>query len=151
MLASVSYAERAGARKFITTLGATVTEPLIRAVAAWFRQESGTAGKVLGNNPFNIRPGAATKLSNGTRKVGNGVFLTFPNLTVGFQAAAVVLASTGGSYGYDHVIAAVKRGDAVGFLAKLAESSWSATHYGIEPICARSAHNHLVAVFEQIP
>jgi len=151
MLASVSYAERAGARKFITTLGATVTEPLIRAVAAWFRQESGTASKVLGNNPFNIRPGAATKLSNGTRKVGNGVFLTFPNLTVGFQAAAVVLASTGGSYGYDHVIAAVKRGDAVGFLAKLAESSWSATHYGIEPICARSAHNHLVAVFEQIP
>jgi hypothetical protein len=152
MLAAMSTAERAGARKFITTLGGTVTENMMKAVTAWFRQESGSVAKVIGNNPFNIRPGAATKLSNGLRTVpGNGVFLTFPSLAVGFQAAAVVLAASGGTYGYDHAIAALKRGDPIGFLAKLAESSWCASHYGIEPICARSKHNHLVAVFGQIP
>ena len=152
MLAAMNAAERAGARKFVTTLGGTATEAMMRAVTAWFRQESGSVAGVLGNNPFNIRPGAATKLSNGTRPAaGNGVFLTFPSLTVGFQAAAVVLASSGGTYGYDHAIAALKRGDSIGFLAKLAESSWCASHYGVEPLCARSAHNHLVAVFEKIP
>jgi hypothetical protein len=151
-MGAMIVAEKAGATRFITTLGGTPTTEMLRAVTAWFRQESGSVAKVIGNNPFNIRPGAATKLSNGTRAVpGNGTFLTFPSLTVGFQAAAVVLLASGGTYGYDHAIAALRRGDAIGFLAKLAESSWCATHYGVEPMCSRSAHNHLIAVFEKIP
>jgi hypothetical protein len=152
MLAAMSTAEKAGATRFITTLGGTPDVPMLRAVTAWFRQESGSVAKVIGNNPFNIRPGAASRLSNGTRTVvGNGTFLTFPSLAIGFQAAAVVLLASGGTYGYDHAIAALKRGDEVGFLAKLAESSWCATHYGVVPVCARSTHNHLIAVFEKIP
>jgi len=149
MLAAMTLPERAGATKFILTLGGVADMPMMRAVTAWFRQESGSVSRVIGNNPFNIRPGAATYLSNGTREVtGNGIFLTFPTLAIGFQAAAVVLKSSGATYGYDHAIASLRRGDEIGFLANLALSSWCATHYGVDP---RSTQNHLVALFSQIP
>jgi len=153
MLAAMTVPERTGATKFILTLGGKADRPMMRAVTAWFRQESGSVKKVIGNNPFNIRPWWASYLADGRRVVpGNGLqdmgFLTFPTLEIGFQAAAVVLLKGGASFGYGHVVASLRRGDEVGFLANLALSSWCATHYGVDP---RSDKNHLVALFNQIP
>lgn len=62
---------------------------LIMAVAAWFMQESGGIGKVIGNNPFNIRE---SPLQSGTRQTrGNGNFAVFSSLAKGFEAAAYLL------------------------------------------------------------
>ena len=130
---------------------------LIAAIGAWFRQESGGVQNVIGNNPFNIRPGMVSFMSNGYRvsKNGNGRFLTFATLTRGFEAAAYLLMHANKAYGYQLALNSLKHGGndaAVGFLAALAMSSWDAAHYGannwIEAYSAK--HNHLLRVYAGI-
>jgi hypothetical protein len=146
-----SAAEVRAAQAFLRYVGAPSTDNhLILAVVAWFRQESGSLAKVIGNNPFNIRPGVASKLSNGVRKSsGNGYFLTFSTLDQGFEAAALVLKSLAPSYGYGLVLSALRRGDPIDFLVALAMSSWDAGHYGVtardNPADVRA--NHLLRVY----
>jgi hypothetical protein len=147
-MAVASVAEVKGAQAFLRYLGANWHDnQLIIAVVSWFRQESGSIKNVIGNNPFNIRPGVATKLASGVRKSknGNGYFLIFPDLETGFRAAALVLKSLAPAYGYGLVIAAVKRGDAVDFLNALAMSSWDAAHYGYDG--KNNSTNHLLQVY----
>jgi hypothetical protein len=137
------------ARRFLRVFGAdTRNNDLVLAVVAWFRQESGSVSRVIGNNPFNIRPGAASKYASGTRRGRVGGFLTFTTFDRGFMAAAVVLRALAPAYGYGLVIKAARAGDPIGFLAALARSSWSSSHYGARnAVVARTPTNHLVAVY----
>jgi len=130
---------------------------LIAAVGAWFRQESGGIKNVIGNNPFNIRPGMVSFMSNGYRvsKNGNGRFLTFATLTKGFEAAAYLLMHANKAYGYQLAIAALKHEGntaAVDFLAALAMSSWDAAHYGANnwTQAYSGSRNHLLRVYASI-
>jgi hypothetical protein len=138
-------AEIAGARAFLRVVGADTRNPaLVRAVVAWFRCESGSVSRVVGNNPFNIRPGVASKYANGTRRGRVGVFLTFRTLPRGFMAAGVVLKALAPSYGYGTVLRRLREGNAEGFLFALARSSWDAGHYGLP------ASNRLREVYRMI-
>jgi hypothetical protein len=133
-VAIASAKETQAAQAFLRYAGAdSHNNYLILAVVAWFHAESGGLSGVIGNNPFNIRPGIASKLSSGYRvsKNGNGRFLIFPTLDAGFRAAALVLTALAPSYGYGLVLKALKRGSAVDFLVALALSQWDAGHYGV--------------------
>lgn len=144
-----TFAEKYGARAFLRYLKAPESLLMQYAVVAWFRQESGSVAKVIGNNPFNIRPGAATIYASGVREGPGGKFLVFRTLSRGFLAAAVVLKALSPGYGYDHVIAAARRGNPMQFLGALGNSSWSATHYGvISRAFPQGMDNHLVVVYK---
>lgn len=147
-----SAKEVEAAQAFLRYVGAdSHNNYLILAVVSWFYQESGGLSRVIGNNPFNIRPGIASKLSSGVRRSrnGNGFFLIFPNLDTGFRAAALVLKALSPSYGYGLVVQALRRGSAVDFLVALAMSSWDAGHYGVtgSDNPADPRQNHLLAVY----
>ena len=105
---------------------------LIAAVAAWWYQEGRSS---IGNNPFNIRPGMVSFMASGVRSTKDrGKFLIFSTLAKGFEAAAYLLMHARKSYGYGLAIAALKNGGnqaAVDFLAAMAMSSWSGSHYGV--------------------
>jgi hypothetical protein len=155
MLAKPNTAEILGAQTFLRTLGADYKNRyMIKAVIAWFRQESGGVSKVLYNNPFNIRPGVATKYSYGTWQGRVGSFLKFSSLSKGFAAAAMTLRAIAPAYGYGTVITAAKSGNATRFLAALALSGWDGTHYGVDMNHREEAFttkNHLRDVYNQIP
>jgi hypothetical protein len=139
-------AEIAGARAFLRVAKADTTNPeLVRAVVAWFRCESGSVSRVVGNNPFNIRPGVASKYACGVRKGRVGVFLVFASLPRGFMAAAAVLMALAPRYGYGTVLRRLRAGNATGFLDALARSSWDAGHYGLPE------RNRLREVYRLIP
>lgn len=128
---------------------------LLTAVVAWMRQESGGLSRVIGNNPFNIRPGMTSFLSNGVRRSrnGNGYFLTFASLERGAQAAAYLLMNGSRAYGYYLAVNAARRmngGQQVGldFLTALALSSWDAAHYGAPD--GNPQKNNLVRVWVSI-
>ena len=130
---------------------------LISAVGAWFYQESGGAKRVIGNNPFNIRPGMVSFMANGVRvsRNGNGKFLVFASLTKGFEAAAYLLMHANKAYGYQLALNALKNGGnqaAYDFLAALAMSSWDAAHYGAHDwvTAYNPATNHLLRVYASI-
>lgn len=153
MLAKPSLAEIRGAQMFLRVLGADYRNRLmVKAVIAWFRQESGGISKVIRNNPFNIRPGVASPYANGIWRGRVGVFLSFSTLSKGFAAAAIVLKALAPRYGYGTVIIAARSGNPIRFLAALARSSWDATHYGTTTSAnAMTTRNHLVALYRQIP
>ena len=146
MLPTPIVAEIRGAQMFLRKLGADWHDPhMAKAVIAWFRQESGSVAKVIGNNPFNVRPGAASKYANG---VTSANYLVFPTLNRGFGATAAVLLNGR----YNRVVRAARNGDAIGFLAALARSPWSASRYGVRTYAeARTTTNHLVAVYAALP
>jgi hypothetical protein len=144
----VTPIESSCARAFLVKIGAPETTDMIRAVTAWFRQESGSVAKVIDFNAFNVRPGAADSISTGVRP---GNFLKFRNLTAGFLAAAMVLVDLSPRFGYGTVLLRARRGnDPLGFLAALAASSWSASHYGwaAGKDGRTAAGNHLVSVYD---
>lgn len=147
---TATVSEVKGAQAFLRAIGADWhSKLLIVAVVAWFRQESGSVKGVIGNNPFNIRPGVASSLASGRRRSsGGGWFLVFPDLETGFIAAAKVLMSLAPSYGYGLVIAALKAGRPVDFLVALALSSWDQAHYG-GVANAATIGNHLIKLYSQ--
>ncbi len=136
---TVSYAETIAIQAFLGYLSKNYSKSinakdtfLIAAVSAWFHQESGGLGSVIGNNPFNIRK---SPLQSGTRlsRNGNGHFAVFASMAKGWEAAAYLLMVGNKAYGYQIALNALKRGGnqaAVDFLAALAMSSWDAAHYG---------------------
>ena len=156
-MAVASEQEVIGAQSFLRAIGADATDNnLAVAVVSWFRQESGSIDRVIGNNPFNIRPGVTSSMASGVRQTGSiGSFLIFPDLATGFAAAATLLKALAPSYGYGAVIKAAQSGDAVSFLAALALSSWDAAHYGVTwrgssqggTSNARTLANHLLGVY----
>jgi hypothetical protein len=137
-----------GARAFLRYLGAPETREMQTAVVAWFRQESGSVAKVIGNNPFNIKAGSASYLSVGERRGG---FLMFPSLARGFKAAAIVIEDLAPSYGYGTVILAALSGNPLRFLGALANSAWSESHYGVQNRAfPMGMDNHLVVVYREL-
>ena len=131
---------------------------LVSAVVAWLRQESGGLDRVIGNNPFNIRPGMTNIFRSGVRQSrnGNGYFNIFPNLDAAAKATAYLLMHGSRTYGYYVVVAAAQRAvslkdqkalnaQALDFLTALANSSWDAAHYGYDKKDPRT--NHLVRVW----
>lgn len=153
-----SRQETRGAEAFLRYLGDDWhNKALVLAVVAWFRQESGSISKVVGNNPFNIRPGVATKWSSGVRRSkrpGGGYFLIFPDLDTGFRAAALVLKTLAPSYGYGQVLKALKdtsKNAPLYFLGALAMSKWDSAHYGV--LTAENQftlQNHLIVVYQTL-
>ena len=169
-------AETTFAQAFIKQLGGDINNVyLITAVVAWMRQESGGLSKVVGNNPFNLRPGRDdARFRSGTRKSkkGNGTFSVYASLAKGAQAAANRLISAGSDYrGYDAIVAAARgkysqrvedqQKQARDFLKGVAMSKWDASHYGAiihqkiedgryEDIYQES-WNHLIKVWQNIP
>ena len=152
MLVKPNAQEIAGAQTFLRALGADYkSRYMVKAVIAWFRQESGSIARVYYNNPFNIRRGAASPYSIGER---TGGFLNFATMSKGFGAAAIVLQRVGPAYGYGTVITAAKSGNPGRFLAAVALSGWDQTHYGVDMAHREEAFttkNHLRAVYNQIP
>lgn len=146
MAITIPYAEVKAVQGFLTYLNKNYSKQidprdtfLIAAVSAWFRQESGGLSRVIGNNPFNIRNSPLQSSQRVTSS--NGRFSVFSTMERGFAAAAYLLMHGGFGagakdqdvFGYRLAINALKRGGnqgAVDFLAALAMSSWSATHYG---------------------
>jgi len=138
-------AEVGFAQAFLKQLGGDYNNVyLITAVVAWMRQESGGLSKVIGNNPFNLRPGKDDeRFRSGTRKTrnGNGFFSVYSSLAKGAQAAANRLLSAGADYrGYAAIVAATRGNyskvqadqalQARDFLKAIALSKWNASHYG---------------------
>ena len=155
MLPRPNTAEILGAQTFLRVLGADYKNRyMVKAVVTWFRQETGGVSKVIHNNPFNIRPGVASKYSDGTWQGRVGTFLSFSTLSKGFAACAIALRSMAPYYGYGTVIIAAKSGNATRFLAALALSNWDGTHYGVDMNHREEAFttkNHLRDVYNQIP
>jgi len=168
MAITIPYAEVKAVQGFLTYLNkhySKLIDPkdtfLIAAVSAWFRQESGGLSRVIGNNPFNIRN---SPLQSSQRKTSsNGVFSVFATMEKGFAAAAYLLMHGGWGvkakdsdlFKYRLAINALKQGGnqgAVDFLAALAMSSWSATHYGASTWLAAydAKKNHLLRVYLSI-
>jgi len=152
MLVKPNAQEIAGAQVFLRALGADYkSRTMVKAVIAWFRQESGSIAKVYYNNPFNIRKGVASPYSSGIR---DGGFLKFATMSKGFGAAAIVLQRVGPGYGYGTVITAAKSGNPGRFLAAVALSGWDESHYGVDMNHREQAFttiNHLRALYNQIP
>lgn len=160
-LNTVSYAETLAIKAFLGYLHKHYSKSinaqdtfLISAVSAWFHQESGGLKNVIGNNPFNIRPGMVSFMSNGYRvsTKGNGKFLTFATMAKGFEAAAYLLMHANKAYGYQLALNALKHSGneaAVNFLAALAMSSWDAAHYGANDWLQAydPKQNHLLRVY----
>lgn len=157
----VSYAETQAIQAFLTYLNKHFSKSinpkdtfLIIAVSTWFHQESGGLKNVIGNNPFNIRPGMTSFMSNGYRvsKNGNGKFLTFATIAKGFEAAAYLLIHGNKAYGYQLALNAMKKGGNQGafeFLAAMAMSSWDGAHYGAAnwQEAFDPKQNHLLALY----
>src|SRR5512146_2795570 len=141
------------ATPFLQALGAKVTPQMKAAVTAWQTQESGA--HVTGNNPWNLHVGAPCSATAregvkgyphsqplhsstipgliGNRYAGPGdrnvaIFDTPAHRSA--AAARNLLGPNAKTYGYDHVVAAARAGDPIGFLNALARSSWSAGRYG---------------------
>lgn len=137
--------EVAGAIAFLQYLHADWhNNYLILAVVAWLHAESGGLKNVIGNNPFNLRPGKDDlKFRSGIRrsKKGNGYFSVYKSMEAGFRAAANRLLTLRAKYGYGLIVtsaqavrgntAAEQQSVAQDFLYAIALSAWDASHYGI--------------------
>lgn len=138
--------EVAAAQAFLRFLGANWrSNLLIIAVVAWMRQESGGLSHVIGNNPFNLRPGADDAMyRSGIRKSknGNGHFSVYATLENGLVATANRLLKAGNDWrGYGLIVRAARAGSPVDFLTAIALSAWDAGHYGLPK------DNHLLRVY----
>lgn len=150
----VTAPEVTAARAFIKAIGGNVNNySLITAVVAWLHAESGGLGGVIGNNPFNLRPGADDKsLRTGIRrsKKGNGYFSTYRTIENGMIAAARRLIALGGMpYGYQAIVIAARAGNVQDFLMAIALSAWDGGvdwtkggHYGLK----KDANGHVYGI-----
>jgi len=136
---------------------------LITAVVAWLRQESGGLSRVIGNNPFNLRPGADdARFRSGIRtsRNGNGRFSMYATLAKGAQAAANRLLKAGNDYrGYAPIVKAVRGNyskrpedqqlQARDFLKAVAMSKWDASHYGAVTYTYGPYNTHMPVYHEE--
>jgi len=137
-------AEVKAAQAFLKAIGASPTNTdLIYAVVSWMRQESGSLKNVVGNNPFNLRPGKDIdeKLIAGIRKSGNGRFLIFKSLEDGLIATAQRLLRAGNDWrGYGLVVRALRHGSSLDFITAISLSAWDAAHYGYKAPDVTTSH-----------
>jgi len=111
------------ATKLLQDLNAPVNTATVRAVAIWLAFESGST--IAGNNPWNIHgTGNCGYRMADTPLAKVAVYCTIDD---GVAASARLLSNS--SY-YTAVVAALRKGDVVGFFWALVKSPWSASHYG---------------------
>jgi hypothetical protein len=111
------------ARQLVTQLGGNGSDKnIVRAVAIWLRFESG--GTILGNNPWNMRPGNEKACTKGTDAKG---FVVYCSLQDGITATAQRLSN--GKHGYPAIKTAIRSGSPVHFFTALAASAWDGNHY----------------------
>jgi hypothetical protein len=144
--------ETIAAQAFLRAIGANwQNNDLIYAVVAWMRSESGSLKRVIGNNPFNLRPGRdiSPDLIEGIRKTknGNGYFLIFKTLAAGLQATAQRLLRAGNDWrGYGLIIRAFRAGLAIDAMNAIALSAWNASHYGYKA-GGPTSDNHIYRIY----
>ena len=136
------------ARTFVALCDGPDSPPIEAAVMAWLIMENGPSPTITRNNPWNLHSSGGLPGQIGTVYVGPGDtnVAVFSTVQAGVAACVANLRAHGSDYaGYDHVLAAVKKGDALGFLDALARSSWSAGRYG-----GPGASNQLIAVYNRL-
>lgn len=147
---------------FLRELGAPDNTVMRKAVVAWMRAESG--GHIIGNNPWNLRPGlddAALRSGTRTSISGNGVFSVYATPQDGARAAARRLVSAGKDWRrYDVIVTSARSGNAIGFLNAVALSAWdgghapNSGHYGLKGvklgISSTGGSNNLLKIFQGI-
>lgn len=125
------------AKMFLRAVGAKANNgQLILAVAAWVHVNWKGLRNVRGNNPFMVRAGIA-----GASKYGQGTFLykgvyyvKYRSVAQAVKGAAYIFKVSQGNQflpGVYAALRALRKGRAVDFLAGLALTDWSATHYGL--------------------
>lgn len=133
------------ASAFLKELGAPDNTAMRLAVIAWLRAESGS--NIIGNNPWNLRPGGDdASFRSGTRTSinGNGTFSVYPDPLTGARAAAHRLAAAGHDWRkYDAIVSAARKGNPIDFLNALAASAWDAGRYGTK----NGGRNKLLIVY----
>ena len=127
-----------------------------QAVSAWMVAESGNT--IRANNPWNMTLGAASetgiKTCGSWTSTSSGLtFAAFCSPQDGARASARLLLNAGHDWrGYDKVVAAARRGNAVDFLNAIARSAWdggrSTTkgHYGM----VNGGANKLIGIFTKL-
>lgn len=160
---NASIKETSAAKAFLKQMGADTNDAgLITAVVAWMRAESGT--HPIGNNPFNLRPGADdAQFRSGVRqtKNRNGYFSIYKTLEDGLRATANRLIKAGGDWrGYAQIVLAARAGDVAGFLMAIALSAWDGGHdpnkghYGLKGVKVgvsyTGGHNNLFDIYKSI-
>ncbi len=111
------------ATKLLQNLGAPVNAATVRAVAIWLAFESGT--NITGNNPWNIHGTGSCGYRMADTPVAK--VAVYCSLDDGIAASSRLLSNS--SY-YTAVVAALRKGDVLGFFWALVKSPWSGSHYG---------------------
>lgn len=126
--------------RFLDDIDAKAEPDMVKAVASWFRQESGST--VLRNNPWNL---TSFQGMVGLQKF-EGAFAVFDNLTDGIKSTAIGLMDFPASdwRGYAQIVEAARSGDAQRFMQCLAQSAWDAGRYGT----LTGGRNHIVNVYD---
>lgn len=137
-------AEVKAAKAFLKYLKADYhNKDLIYAVIAWMRQESGAFKNIIGNNPFNLRPGKDIDpdLIAGVRKGKVGYFLVFKSLEAGLIATAQRLLRAGDDWrDYGLIVRAFRSGRVFDAIAAISLSAWNPAHYGYDGKDIRTSH-----------
>ncbi len=135
-------------RTYIALCGGADSPSMEAAVMAWLIQENGPSPVITRNNPWNLHSSGGLPGQIGTVYVGPGDtnVAVFRTVQDGVAACVANLKAHGYDFAhYDAVLAAVKAGDALGFLDALARSAWSAGHYG-----GPGASNQLIAIYRRL-
>lgn len=127
------------ATRFLHDIKAPISNKMLKAVASWMRQESGS--HIVRNNPWNL---TSFKGMTGFQRY-DGAFAVFDNLTDGIQSTATGLMEFPPTdfRGYAQIVAAARKGDALYFMQCLAQSHWDAARYGT----ATGGPNHILNVY----
>ncbi len=146
-------AERQAATLWLKAAAAPSSAEMVAAVGAWIYRESGPT--ILRNNPLNLHSsgGLAGQIGSVDVSAADPNVAVFSSLQAGVAAAVrnLVRPWPGGAaeavdYGYVAVLSRARAGDAMGFLAALAASSWSAGRYGTR----NGGANDLVPLYRAI-
>jgi hypothetical protein len=133
----VSAAEVRLAKQFLKAVGANPNNgQLILAVAAWVHVNFKSLANVRGHNPFLVRAGiaGASKYGQGTFQYKGVWYVKYRSIAEAIKGAAYIFKVSKGNQflpGIYATLQALKHGRAVDFLAGLASSDWSSTHYGL--------------------
>lgn len=129
------------AAAFLKELGAPTSGPIVKAVIAWMRKESGSTPR--GGNPWNIGAAAGREIAahGGPKPIGTRTitlkdgskrfFAIYASNVEGARAAALLLKGAGHDWRhYDGIVAAARKGDPAAFFLALSKSAWSEDRYG---------------------
>lgn len=125
------------AKMFLRAVGAKASNgQLVLAVAAWVHVNWRGLKNVRGNNPFMVRAGiaGASKYGVGTFQYRGVWYVKYRSIADAVKGASYIFKVSRGNQflpGVYATLQALRHGRAVDFLAGLASTDWSATHFGM--------------------